>query len=78
MTDFSFELQQVYGQLSKKDSGWTKALTKVSWNGREAKFDIRDWDPDYKKMGKGVTFTQEELCKLRDLLNNLDLDSRSC
>ena len=74
MADFSFEMLQSYGVLSEKQSGWTKELTSVSWNDREPKFDIREWDPEYEKMSKGVTFSQEELVKLRNLLNEMDLD----
>lgn len=74
MADFSFEMLQSYGVLSEKQSGWTKELTSVSWNDRDPKFDIREWDPEYEKMSKGVTFSQEELVKLRNLLNEMDLD----
>ncbi|EFR30687.1 YdbC family protein [Eremococcus coleocola] len=74
MADFSFEIEEHYGQLSTNAKGWAKELTKVAWNGRPAKYDIRDWDPDYEKMGKGLTFTHEELKILRDCLNKMDLD----
>lgn len=74
MADFSFEMLESYGVLSEKDSGWSKELTSVSWNEREPKFDIREWDPEYEKMSKGVTFSREELVKLRDILNELELD----
>ena len=40
----------------------------VSWNDREPKYDIRDWSPDGKIMGKGVTLSKEELVALRELL----------
>ena len=49
-------------------------MTSVSWNERDAKYDIRDWSPDYTKMGKGLTFTVEELRVLRDTLNRMELD----
>ena len=74
MADFSFEMLESYGVLSEKQSGWKKELTSVSWNDRDPKFDIREWDPEYEKMSKGVTFSQEELVKLRNLLNEMDLD----
>ncbi|GHU49832.1 hypothetical protein FACS1894127_3990 [Clostridia bacterium] len=43
----------------------------MSWNGREPKYDIREWDPEHEKMGKGLTFSKEELEKLKDLLAEL-------
>lgn len=44
-------------------TGWTTELNMVSWNGREAKYDLREWSPDHTKMSKGKTFTQYELEK---------------
>lgn len=73
MADFKFEIIEHYGQLGENAKGWSKELTKVSWNEREPKYDIRDWSPEYDKMGKGLTFTQEELILLRDALNKMDL-----
>lgn len=73
MAEFSFEIVNHYGKLSTSGSGWSKELTEVSWNGRPAKYDIREWDPDYQRMGKGLTFTAEELKALRDCLNKMEL-----
>ena len=67
MADIKFEITKQIGVLSESGKGWTKELNMVSWNGRDAKFDIRDWSPDHEKMGKGVTLTRDEakhLCKL--------------
>ena len=50
-------------------SCWKKELNLVSWNGRPPKLDVRDWSPDRKKMGKGITLTLEEGVKLAELLN---------
>lgn len=73
MAEFSFEILEHYGQLSESNKGWSKELTSVSWNGRDAKYDIREWAPDYDKMGKGLTFTAEELKNLREVLNKMAL-----
>jgi hypothetical protein len=59
--------------LSTTSKGWTKELNLVSWNDREAKYDIREWSPDGQTMGKGVTLSKEELIVLRELLNHMDL-----
>lgn len=45
----------------------------ISWNDREPKYDIRDWAPEHEKMGKGVTLSVEELKKLREILNEMEL-----
>ncbi len=54
--------------LSESSKGWTKELNKVSWNGAEPKYDIRDWSPDHEKMGKGITLTDDEAEILKGLL----------
>ena len=71
MADFKFEIRQSIACLSEESRGWTKEINLVSWNGSEAKYDIRAWSADHTKMGKGITLTREELTALRDILNEL-------
>lgn len=73
MADIKFEIKEELGVLSESSKGWNKELNLISWNGREAKYDLRDWAPEHSKMGKGVTISKEELKALRDLLNKMDL-----
>lgn len=61
MAEITFEIVKNLGVLSETPAGWTKELNLVSWNGREPKYDIREWSPDHTKMGKGSTLTGEEL-----------------
>jgi hypothetical protein len=72
MAEISFEIKETLGVLSESAKGWTKELNMVSWNGREAKYDIREWDPSHEKMGKGLTFTKDELIKLKELLAHIE------
>ena len=73
MAEIKFEIVRNIGILSETSKGWTKELNLVNWNGREPKYDIRDWDPDHEKMGKGVTLTEGELTNLRDLLGGVGI-----
>lgn len=68
MAEFKYEIIQEMGVLSEGSKGWTKELNLVSWNGREPKYDIREWAPGHEKMGKGVTLSEEEMGVLRELL----------
>ena len=68
MADFKYEIVEEIGVLSENAKGWRKELNKISWNGAEPKYDIRDWAPEREKMGKGVTLTEEEAQKLKQLL----------
>ena len=61
------------GAVSESSTGWTKELNLISWNNREAKYDLRDWAPDHAKMGKGITLSINELRELKKLLNNMDI-----
>lgn len=45
----------------------------MSWNSKEAKYDIGEWAPRHAKMGKGITLSKDELTKLRDMLNGMNL-----
>ena len=73
MAEFSFEVVEELGILSENNKGFTKELRLISWNGRDPKYDVREWAPDGERMGKGVTLTAEELVTLRDLLNKMTL-----
>ncbi len=63
-----FDLMERIGVLSIKDNGWTREVNIVSWNNGKAKVDIREWDPDHKRMTKGVTLFEEEAETLTRLL----------
>lgn len=73
MKEIKFEIKENIGVLSESAKGWSKEINLVSWNDREAKYDLREWDPNHEKMGKGVTLTVEEVRKLRELLNGIEL-----
>jgi len=73
MAELKFEVVEEIVQLSESAKGWIKEFNLVSWNDREPKYDIREWSPEHEKMAKGVTFTKDEIIKLRDALNKLDI-----
>ena len=67
-TEISFEIIETLGVLSTSTKGWTKELNLISWNGREPKYDLREWSPEHDKLGKGVTLSKEELDALKGIL----------
>ncbi|UZT06182.1 PC4/YdbC family ssDNA-binding protein [Clostridium sp. LQ25] len=73
MADIKYEIKEEFGSISESSKGWTKELNFISWNGKEAKYDLRDWSPEHEKMGKGVTLSKDELIKLKELLNSIEL-----
>ena len=70
-SQFTFEIIQNIAVLSTEKSGWTKEINLVSYNGAPPKYDIRTWDPNHEKMGKGITLTKEELTQLESVLKEL-------
>ena len=71
--DFSTEIKETIGVLSESAKGWSKELNLVSWNDKEPKYDLREWDPAHEKMGKGITLNFEEIKILQELLNKLNI-----
>lgn len=72
MAEIKFEIIKTIAVLSEGNKGWKKELNLMSWNGRNPVYDIRDWSEDHKKMGKGSTYTLDELQVLKDSLLKLD------
>ena len=68
MADGKFEIKKSIGTISTSAKGWKKELNLISWNGGQPKYDIRDWDPEHEKMGKGITLTEDELKSLFELI----------
>lgn len=73
MADIKYDIIEEVGVVSESSTGWAKELNLISWNNREAKYDLRDWAPDHAKMGKGITLSIDELRQLKNLLNNMDI-----
>ena len=63
-----FEIVNQLGVISEGKSGWTYEFNLVSWNGAEPKYDIRKWQK-HTKIGIGVTLTETELRKLKELID---------
>ena len=72
--EFSFEIVKKIAVIAEGSKGWNLELNLVSWGGRPAKYDLRSWSPDHQKMGKGSTFSKEELTALKNLLNSVNLE----
>jgi len=60
-----------YGIFSVGTKNWNKEVNLVSWNGRPAKLDIRAWQNNHEKCGKGIALTREETEELVKLLNKI-------
>lgn len=66
--EIKHEIIEHLGVVSTSPAGWTKEVNLIRWNDKPAKWDFRDWSPNHEKMGKGITFTDEEAQKLIEIL----------
>ena len=60
----SFEIVERLVVLKDRKPAWDLELNLVAWNGGEPKYDIREWNEEHTRCGKGVTLGLEELQKL--------------
>ncbi len=67
---FNFKVEEHIATIGKRGE-WTLELNRVSYNGNEAKLDIRAWNEDHSKMGKGITLTDDEAKKLKETLKEI-------
>lgn len=65
MADIKFEIKKTILTLSNNEE-WNKEVNLVSWNGRDFKLDIREWNKSHTKMKKGIVLTNEEMRKILD------------
>lgn len=68
--EVTFEVMEHYGVISTTDSGWSKEVNLVAWNGGEPKIDIRDWNETHERMSRGITLTEEQGKKLYEILKD--------
>ena len=64
MKEIQYEIVKEIVVLSASDSGYTKKINLISWNGKEPKYDIRNFSPNREKCGKGITLTSDEAAAL--------------
>lgn len=65
---FTVNIEKHIGTIARSGNGWTMEVNMVSWNGKPAIIDIREWDPSHERMSRGVKLTDEEARKLLEIL----------
>lgn len=73
MADLKFEIKKNLGVIGEGTKGWKKEVNIIIWNDRKPKLDIRDWDENHEKMGKGVTLSKGEVEEFRKLMETVDI-----
>lgn len=71
--EIKYEVQEDH-LVAKRNGGYELRLRFMSWNGKEARYDLRTWKTDEngeEKCGKGISLTGEELEALGNLIKEL-------
>lgn len=64
MADVKFEIVERLVVLKDRKPAWDLEFNLVSWNGGEPKYDIREWNEEHTRCGKGITLDEASLKKL--------------
>lgn len=64
MAEVKFEIVEKLVVLKGRKPAWDLELNLVKWNDKEPVYDIREWNEDHTRCGKGVTMDLETLKKL--------------
>ena len=78
MNELKYEFVAGYGELGRKNvrgADCSVQLCREKWNGHET-WAIRCFYPD-GKYTKGITLTTEHMCRLKELLAELDLEEQA-
>lgn len=70
MADITFKIVEAGCPLEESKKGWTLEINRVSWNSNAPKWDIRPWNEDHSKCGKGITLTDEQLEYLGEFISD--------
>jgi hypothetical protein len=70
MADSVSKIEKIFGTLSTNKNKVTE-VTFTSWFGKPAKFDIREWEQDHSRAGKGVTLDENEMKNLLKVLKEM-------
>lgn len=70
--EVTFEVVEHIAVLNTNNKGWTTELNRVSWNGKPAKYEIRDWNPDHTRGGKGLTFEPQVWENLKQIIKQMN------
>ena len=64
MSDVKSDIKKTVFSVPADSDGWTLELNFVSWYGREPKWDLRKWNEDHTKSGRGCTMSEDEVVLL--------------
>ena len=70
--EITSEIVETLGVLSESGT-WKKEVNIVQWGESIAKYDIRSWNKDHSRAGKGISLSLQEIKELKKILNKLEI-----
>lgn len=66
---FTYNIEEYIGSLKESTThDWAKAVLRISWNENPSTIDIRSVNMAQKRIGKGISLSNEEVDKLVSIL----------
>ena len=63
-----FKITEEIVALEDYNKSFRLELNKVSWNDRDPKYDLRQWNEDHTEMRKGITLNDEQFNALEEYI----------
>ena len=74
--DFTYNIESFIGSLKESDKhDWCKSILRITWGDNPTTIDIRSVNMAQKRIGKGISLTNEETDKLVNILLDNDFGS---
>ena len=70
----NYQIVRHLGVVAHGSKGWSTQVNLVSWNDNPVVLDIRSWNYDQTKFGKGITFSADEASRLNQIISSLGLN----
>lgn len=71
--NFTYNIEEYIGSLKESTShDWAKAVLRISWNENPSTLDIRSVNMAQKRIGKGISLSNEEVDRLVSILLEQD------
>ena len=77
--EFTYKIESYIGSLKESDKhDWSKSVMRIAWGDNMATLDIRNVNMKDKRIGKGISLSDEEADKLTDILLENGYGSMEC
>jgi len=70
--EFEYSVLADLGTIEESATGYNTEAKIISWNKGEPKLDIRKWNNETGRMGKGISISLDSVDKLKEILDEIE------